>query len=132
MNKRLYLYAVGVWVILVFLAILNAVLREDLISPALGDYAGHVLSSIILSVIIFIVAYLFLRSLSIVFTSQELLLIGFLWLVLTVAFEFLFGHYVMGHSWSTLLSDYNIFEGRIWILVLISTFISPTLAEKLV
>lgn len=132
MDQRLLLYSVGVWVILVFLAILNAVLREGVISPALGDYAGHVLSSIILSVIIFIVAYLFLRSLSQVFTGQELLLIGFLWLVLTVAFEFLFGHYVMGQSWSALLSDYNIFKGRVWILVLISTFISPTLAGKLV
>jgi hypothetical protein len=29
-------------------------------------------------------------------------------------FEFLVGHYVMGHPWSRLLHDYNILAGRLW------------------
>ncbi len=131
MGERLYLYAVGVWGLLVFTAIVNAGIREIIISPSLGEYLGHVLSSILLSIIIFIVAYLFLRSISLDYTPQDLGLIGILWLALTVAFEFIFGHYIMGNSWDTLLADYNIFEGKIWILVLVSTFLSPTLADKL-
>jgi len=58
-------------------------------------------------------------------TKIDLLLIGALWLTLTVAFEFGFGHYVMGHSWRYLLADYNILKGRLWSLVLLVTFVSP-------
>jgi len=39
--------------------------------------------------------------------------IGLVWLAMTVAFEFLFGDYVAGHSWDRLLHDYNLFAGRL-------------------
>jgi len=51
--------------------------------------------------------------------------IGLLWLVMTVAFEFGFGHYVAGHSWNRLLADYNIFNGRVWSLFLVWVTILP-------
>lgn len=131
MSQRLYLYSMGVWILLVFMAIINAGLREGVFSPYLGDHAGHVISSITLSLIIFTVAFLFLKYINIDYSTQDLWIIGTMWLILTISFEFLFGHYVMGHSWSTLFMDYNIFEGRVWVMVLISTFISPALAGKL-
>ena len=45
---------------------------------------------------------------------------GIMWVALTVAFEFLAGHYVFGNSWKRLTADYNVFRGRIWILVLLT------------
>jgi len=47
------------------------------------------------------------------------------WLALTVAFEFLFGHFVMGHSWTTLFQDCNILAGRLWVLVLVWIAAAP-------
>jgi len=44
---------------------------------------------------------------------------------MTVAFEFLFGHYVMGHSWHRLLQDYDLHQGRVWVLVLAWTAFGP-------
>ena len=38
---------------------------------------------------------------------------------MTVAFEFGFGHFVAGHSWQRLLGDYNLLEGRVWLLFLL-------------
>ena len=38
--------------------------------------------------------------------------------LLTVAFEFLFGHYISGDSWDSLLANYEIWNGRLWVLVL--------------
>ena len=38
-----------------------------------------------------------------------------LWLGMTLAFEFLFGHYIAGKSWSLLLADYNLAAGRLWV-----------------
>jgi hypothetical protein len=59
------------------------------------------------------------------------LAMGVTWLVLTVAFEFLFGHYVAHHSWSRLLHDYNIVEGRIWLLVLVWITFAPLVFYRL-
>jgi hypothetical protein len=62
---------------------------------------------------------------------KQALLIGFNWLVLTIIFEFLFGHYIMGHTWELLLHDYNILEGRFWSFVLLWTFIGPTIIYRI-
>ena len=39
--------------------------------------------------------------------------VGAAWVVLTVAFEFGFGHYVAKQSWDTLLADYNLRRGTV-------------------
>jgi hypothetical protein len=49
---------------------------------------------------------------------------------MTISFEFLFFHYVRNIPWEVLLHDYNIFEGRVWILVLIWTTIAPWVMWK--
>jgi hypothetical protein len=41
-----------------------------------------------------------------------------MWLGLTVAFELIFFHHAMGHPWSRLLHDYNVFAGRVWVTLL--------------
>ena len=58
-------------------------------------------------------------------------LIGFVWLTLTVCFEFLFGHYIAGHSWSRLLEDYNLMAGRLWPLLLVWVTVLPSLVYKM-
>jgi hypothetical protein len=127
MNTRLFSYAFGMWILLVILAILNGILRESLIKPRVSEQTAHVMSTIILICIFFIAIYLFFSNLKIGYSKMDLLLVGVFWLILTVAFEFLFGHYVMGHPWSKLLADYNILQGRLWPLVLLAVFIAPVL-----
>jgi apolipoprotein N-acyltransferase len=53
--------------------------------------------------------------------------IGLIWLVLTVMFEFGFGHFVAGHSWQRLLQDYNIRAGRVWLAILLWVAFAPYL-----
>ena len=50
---------------------------------------------------------------------------GVIWLVLTIASEFLFGHYIARHSWTRLLADYDLSSGRLWSLVLIAVGLLP-------
>jgi len=127
MEAKIFLYALGIWVIFVILAILNGTLKNTFITPKVGEYAGHVISTIILICVILIVIYLFISNMKISYTNADLLLVGTLWLILTILFEFIFGHYVMGNSWNTLLADYNILKGRVWSLVLLTTLIAPLL-----
>ncbi len=132
MHPRLYAYAVGVWLVLTVLAVLNGTLRNYTYARALGEYAGHVLSSLIFVAVVFAVTYAFLRLARVDYGTGDLLAVGGIWLALTVAFEFLFGHYVVGHPWSRLLADYNIVKGRAWTLVLLAVFLAPLVAGNLV
>jgi hypothetical protein len=130
MHPRLYVYAVGAWLALTVLAILNGLLRNATYARALGEYAGHVLSSLIFVAVVFAVTYAFLRLARVDYGLGDLLGVGAMWLVMTVAFEFLFGHYVAGHPWSRLLADYNILKGRAWALVLLAVFLAPVITGR--
>ncbi|MDY6819070.1 MAG: hypothetical protein SVG88_10455 [Halobacteriales archaeon] len=119
-------YAVGIWLGLAVVAILNATVREVLISPVVGNYWGHVASTGTFIALLAIIAGRYFTRLT-DHTVVELLAIGGLWLVLTVVFEFGFGHYVMGASWERLLADYDLLAGRVWVLVLVALATFPVL-----
>ena len=48
----------------------------------------------------------------------------------TIAFEFGFGHFVVGNSLSRLFADYNIFNGRVWVVFLVWITIMPYVFYK--
>ena len=112
------------------LAILNGGVRNVLLTPRIGEQAGHVVSTRVLSGLIFLVAWYVTPWIG-PSSPQGAWLIGLLWLVLTVGFEFLAGHYVFGHPWQKLYADYNAIRGRIWPLVLVTSLVVPTLVFRL-
>jgi len=130
MISKLYLYSFGVWLLFIIPAILNGIAR-GLYAPYTGELLAHQISSVIFSTIIFAGTYVFLKYTGVSGTSLQFIYVGLMWLFLTISFEFLFGHFVIGHSWEKLLHDYNIFEGRIWLLVLVVTATSPWLANRI-
>ncbi len=116
--------SIVVWFAILLIAIVNGGLREIVLIPSIGATAGRALSSVLLSAAVLLVTWLTIGWMSPASTSQAWT-IGMLWVVLTLAFEFLFGHYVFGTPWAALLEDYNVLAGRIWILVLLTTLIAP-------
>jgi multidrug transporter EmrE-like cation transporter len=114
------------------LAIVNAIIREILYTSFLDELRSHQLSTFTLMLIFFIGTFLVLRFTGLQLTDRETFLMGSIWVVMTISFEFLAGHYVFGNSWEKLIADYNILKGRIWSLILITTFISPYLTNKLI
>jgi len=125
MEPMLLLYALLLWILFFPFAIVNAGLREKVWTPRFGDHAGHVLSTLIFLAVLLLAVYAFLRYVDVSYTTTDLWLLGVLWLVLTVLFEFGFGHYVMGHSWDTLLHDYNLLAGRVWMLIPLAWLLAP-------
>ncbi len=120
------LEAFGVWILLIFVAIANGIMREEVYGKLVAsELAAHQISTVVLVMVFLLVFFLFLRSRKGQFADLDLALIGGMYLGLTVAFEFVFGHYVMGHPWSRLLADYNILRGRVWSLVLLTNAIGP-------
>ena len=108
---------------MVVLGILNGALRELLVTPRVGDYRAHVASTVTLLAAL-VYAYLDRAP---GHTTRELGAVGLLWAGLTVAFEFGFGHYVAGDSWDSLLGQYDVTAGRIWVLVPLFVLVSPLL-----
>ena len=112
------------WPVLVVIAIANGVLRESGYGRALTELQAHQVST---AVGVFFIG-LFIGFLSRrwpLASAAQAWTIGSIWLVMTVAFEFLFGHYVAGHPWSRLLHDYDILAGRVWLLLLVWVASAP-------
>lgn len=125
----MFLRAAAVWVLLALVAVLNGALRNAWLTPSLGEGAAHVVSTLILCALIFLVAAAFIRWIRpLSLTSATM--VGLMWALLTLAFEFLAGRYVFGHPWQRMVADYNITQGRIWILVPIVTYLAPRWALR--
>ena len=123
----MWLRAIAVWVLLLVVAILNGAIREGILRPVWGLRTAHVVSTFSLSILILIAAWMtgpFVRYESL----AAALGVGVLWLALTLAFEFLGGHFLFGKTWEVLVADYDVMQGRIWPLVLVVTLIAPVLA----
>jgi hypothetical protein len=118
------------WIPMVFVAILNGIIRNSVYQKYTGELTAHQISTFT-AIILFgfyiwlIIPYLKLQS------ANEAISVGLVWLVLTVAFEFIFGRYITGHTWDELFADYKIWKGRLWILVLVWIVISPYFVFRL-
>ena len=120
----------AVWLLLLGAAVLNGVGREALLLPMVSERTAHARSSLVLSALIFLLGWLTSSWLDMV-SPREARGIGALWLGLTVTFEFLAGHFWFGTSWSALLADYDLTQGRLWAVVLVTTALTPSLVYRL-
>jgi hypothetical protein len=112
------------------LAILNAGARNNLYGSYVNELQAHQISSFT-AMVLFALYFWVLNKKWNITSPNQAFLIGFNWLILTVIFEFLFGHYVMDHPWDRLLHDYDISAGRLWSLVLLWNFIGPYVIFRL-
>lgn len=112
------------WLPMILIGIINGLLREKGYRKYLSELRAHQVST--LTGIILFGFYIWgIMQIWPVASSGLAWRIGFLWLGLTIVFEFGFGHFVMGHSWYKLLQDYNFVKGRVWLLILIWVTIAP-------
>ena len=103
---------------------MNGSLRNTVLTPRFGEFGGHITSTILLCAAMLVVTWLMIGWIRPA-TSTEALVIWGGWVLMTVAFEFLVGHYVFGTSWARLLADYDLVGGRVWLLVLATVAFAP-------
>jgi hypothetical protein len=113
-----------VWLAVLVLASLNGAAREAWLIPRFGDPVGRAVSTVILCALVYLTTWLTIGWIHPT-RASEALGIGALWLALTLAFEFLAGHYAFGKDWAVLLEDYDLSRGRIWVMVLIVVLLAP-------
>lgn len=113
------------WLPMILIAFANATIREVLLIKHLSEIRAHQLSTITLILFCSVYTWYILPYLDIQ-NSKKALLIGLIWVVLTVAFEFTLGR-LTNKSWEHLFQDYNLFAGRTWLLFIICLFLLPYL-----
>jgi len=118
-----------VWLILIAAEILHGIARAVLLVPYVGLFRSNQIGVFTGSVIILAIALVFVRWMG-SSRSSQLLWIGMMWAVLTLAFEISFGRLVVGVTWERLLSDYNVLEGGLLPLGMIVLVLSPLVAGK--
>ncbi len=114
------------WLPMLLIAIGNGMIREAWYGRSLSELRAHQLSSLLAILFLGIYMWAVLKRYPPASAGQAIS-IGLLWLVLTVAFEFLFGRLVVGHTWQRLFADYNIWAGRLWPFVLLWVTLAPRL-----
>lgn len=118
------------WLVMLLVSVANGALRDFTYGKHMHELAAHQLSSISSVVLLGLVILSFVRIYP-PSSGREAVLIGLLWMALTVAFEFIFFHYVAGHAWAELLANYNVLQGRVWVVVLVWLAIAPYIFYRL-
>jgi hypothetical protein len=126
------LRALTVWLLLLGTALVLAVFREEVLTPRVGPQGSHLLGTALAVASMATVIGLSLPWVVPDLDNRSLWALGLGWTGLTVAFEFVFGHFVMGHPWSRLLHDYDLLAGRVWVLVLLTTLLAPVLLGRVI
>ena len=105
------------WPALALIAIINGSLRQFTYGKHMAELPAHQLSTVTGILLTGAAVWLLNRAWPIG-SAKAAWTIGGCWLLMTICFEFGFGHYIAGHSWTRLLADYNLFAGRVWSLFL--------------
>lgn len=113
-----------VWFIIIFVESLHGIARKVLLEPLIGDLASRQVSVFIGSGLIIGIAFVFVRWLK-ASRRIDFLIVGFIWVMLTVSFELLLGRLVMDLSWHRLASDYDLMNGGLMPLGLLVMLFAP-------
>ncbi len=124
------LRAFVVWLVMMIVETVHGVLRTLLLVPLVGDFHARQLGVITGSLLIFGIAWLFVRWVR-AGTTVRLLVVGLEWMALTVLFEIGLGILILGLPWERGADDYDLRQGGFMGLGLLLMALSPLLTDKL-
>lgn len=122
--------ALTVWLVLIAAEIVHGIARGIFLVPHVGEFRSSQIGVFTGSIIILLIALAFIRWIGATRTTA-LLVVGALWLGLTLAFEILFGRFVVGASWERLAADYNVLQGGLLPFGMLVLLLSPLIARKI-
>jgi hypothetical protein len=129
LKNMILVRAIAVWLLLIVAEILHGIVRGLVLVPRVGEFRSSQIGVFTGSIIILVLTWLFIRWIG-AFRPAQLVAVGVLWLCLTLAFEFLFGHFVVGASWERLAADYNLLEGGVLPIGMAVLTLAPLIAGR--
>jgi hypothetical protein len=126
----IYFKGFVIWCLIAIVEVVHGILRTKFLSPKVGDFRSRQIAVLTGSLLIGLIAYFKFHWMGFE-NSNQAYLIGAQWFFLMVCFEMILGHYVFHFPWKWLLSDFNLFKGRLLPLGMLFLFLSPWLCGKL-
>lgn len=117
------------WCGMMVMAIGNGLVRERWLAPRFSPLTAHQCSTLLLLALLTLYSRLLLLIWPPV-DQAEAWKIGMSWMLLTLVFECGFGRLVAGRSWRSLLAEYNLKAGRLWILVPAWLLLAPLVLSR--
>jgi hypothetical protein len=117
------------WLPMILIAFTNAALREILIVTYFNELRAHQFSTLLLIILCGGYTWLILPQLKIN-SSTQAMLVGLIWMILTVVFEFTLG-LLTGKTWDFMFRNYDITAGHLWPFFLLSILFLPYLLNSL-
>ena len=117
-----------IWLVIVFLESLHGIIRTLFLAPLVGDFRARQIAVFSGTLLIFAVAYLFIRWMR-AETVKQLFAVGTMWLILTFLFEVGLGS-LLGYSRERIFEDYDLSRGGLMGFGLLFMLFAPLLAAK--
>lgn len=130
-DRRFLLRGLIAWLALPVLAIANGAFREGILVPLLGEGAARVLTVATFLCLAWPYTCGVLRWAPCPSSTGALWLLGALWMVLAVLFEFVVFGLALGVPVRDLLHAYDLRAGELWPLVLLGILVGPRLMTGL-
>lgn len=132
--KKFYVKSILFWFVLLVLALINAIIRETTYKPLLTPYIGmwaHQISSVTGILLFFGGIYGFLKKVKEPYKQKDLVVVGFLWIGMTILFETGMNIYLRHLRFEEVLQTYYVWKGDTWLLVLLSLVVSPLIINRI-
>ena len=114
------------WLGMMVLAIVNGIVRERWIAPRMSALAAHQCSTLLLLAILWLYGEILFTCFPLTSAGQAVSL-GLCWLLLTLAFECGVGRLIGKRSWRSLMEEYNLLRGRLWLFIPLWLVLFPVL-----
>jgi hypothetical protein len=126
----MFMKAFLVWVLIAVAEVMQGILRVRLLNRHVGDHRARQIGVFTGSAIILVIAWLLTPWIRPSSTSHALG-VGFMWLVLMLAFEIGFGRFVFRASWERIAADFDFRRGGLLSIGMAALFFAPILTAKL-
>ena len=116
--------ALVVWLVQLVVIVVLGGLRDTFLQPIVGEHRAHQIGTLIAGLAVLGVICGFLHWIGPASRAQALGL-GAFWLLLALAFEFGFFHFIVGVPWPRLVADYNLARGNLLPLLWLTVLLGP-------
>ena len=129
-NRVYWLRAVALWFLLMAAETLHGLWRAKVLAVWIGDSAARDVSVFTGSLVILLITWASIGWIP-ARRARTLLVVGFTWVALTIAYELVLGTFVFNQSLSEIASQFDVLHGRLLPLGLLFLMFSPLLAAHL-
>lgn len=119
-----------VWLLIICAETIHGIARTLLLEPLIGDFRARQVSVFTGAIMILTITLVFVRWLK---GSKRFhfLLVGMMWVALTIGFEIFLGRTALNLPWERITADYNLTAGGLMLLGLLVMFVAPLASARL-